>query len=297
ESLRCGTTLLGEIASSDWPPAPADLPAIDMVVFRELICLRPSQLAQIEEDVQRHLQTAGTCSWQAGLSPHAPFTCHGKAVQLAVETSRRYRLPLAMHLAESPEEREWLQTGQGPLADLLADRQADTYPGPLSVDEIVRQLAGAHRALIVHGNYLSDAEIKSVAAARDRLSVVYCPRTHAYFQHAPYPLQKYLAAGVTVALGTDGRGSNPDLSLLAELRHVAAGYPHLPRDQILNMGTLAGATALGQADRCGSLTPGKEANFAVVPLPDADPADPHELLLHSQHEVQATIFRGAEWSR
>ena len=43
--------------------------------------------------------------------------------------------------------------------------------------------------------------------------MVYCPRTHDWFAHGAYPLEKMLAAGVTVALGTDGRGSSPDLSL------------------------------------------------------------------------------------
>ena len=34
-----------------------------------------------------------------------------------------------------------------------------------------------------------------------------------------------LAAGVTVALGTDGRGSSPDLNLLAEMRFAARRHP------------------------------------------------------------------------
>ena len=77
------------------------------------------------------------------------------------------------------------------------------------------------------------------------MAVVYCPRTHAWFGHARYPLEKLLAAGAIVALGTDSRASSPDLSLLAEMRHVAREFPAMSRATILELGTLGGARALG----------------------------------------------------
>jgi cytosine/adenosine deaminase-related metal-dependent hydrolase len=294
QSIRHGTTLLGEISSGDWPLASANHPPIDTVVFREMICLRPQQVAEAVDYLDRHLRAAAASdAWQPAVSPHAPFTCRPEALQLAIETSRLHRIPLAMHLAESPEEIQWMKTGQGPLAELLEDHQSETYTGPTTARDILNQLTRAHRTLIIHGNYLNDEEIQTVAAARDRMSLVYCPRTHSYFQHPPYPLQRLGDAGVTVAVGTDGRGSNPDLSVLAEMRHLAAQNPHLPLDQILRMGTLAGAVALGVDHRCGSLSPGKDANFTVVSLPERDASDPHELLLHSDAPVQTTIFRGS----
>ena len=47
------------------------------------------------------------------------------------------------------------------------------------------------------------------------------------------------------------------------------------REEILELGTLAGAEALGLADRLGSITPGKEASLAVAQLDR--PADPWSL--------------------
>ncbi len=125
-----------------------------------------------------------------------------------------------------------------------------------------------------------------MAAQRERMSLVYCPRTHAYFQHEPYPLTAAIATGVRVALGTDSRASNPDLDLLAETRFVARAYPTIDPHEVLQMATLAGAEALGREDEVGSLTPGKLANVVAVPLPEDVRGTPTDML--------ATIF-GNGW--
>ena len=160
--------------------------------------------------------------------------------------------------------------------------------------DYLRLLAKADRALVIHGNYLDDEEIGLLAAGAARMAAVYCPRSHDWFAHRAYPLQKMLAAGDLVALGTDGRGSSPDLSILAEMRFAARCHPAVGRGQILTMGTLAGARALGREREAGSLEPGKRADLAVVALPDRDAADPHELLFESDEPVVACYCGGVE---
>jgi cytosine/adenosine deaminase-related metal-dependent hydrolase len=188
-----------------------------------------------------------------------------------------------MHVAESREELELLRAHSGPLVEVLKSLGAwhpDVLPLGLRPLDYLRLLATGHRSLLTHGNYLARDEIEFLAAHRDRMSLVYCPRTHAYFGHEPYPLAEALAAGVRVAIGTDSRASNPDLRLLEELRHIARHHPSVSPDSILRMGTLAGAEALGLADHLGSITPGKRAALAIIPL-SAGGADAHEFLRDS----------------
>jgi len=296
ESIATGTTSLGEIATRDWPVDPPGAPPIELTVFRELISASDDveRISACLATAKRHLASGNESdSWRPGLSPHAPYSVHPQLWQSLLEVrSGDPSSPLAIHLAESPEEIEWLQSGAGPFAELLSDLgvAASSHP-PRRPLEFISSLPPTTKALFVHGNYLDAEEIARLAESSATASVVYCPRTQSFFQHQPYPLAAMLSAGVNVALGTDGRCSNPDLSVLSEMRHVAAKHPEVPLTDVLAMGTLRGARALGYDDSTGSLTAGKDANLAVVALPDSTD-DPHSLLLHAEGQVQATVYRG-----
>lgn len=296
ECVRSGTTTLGEIAQPGWPAEPLAAAGLDATVFLELIAPTAEGVEAKLELARRHVETPKpvACT-HPGLSPHAPYSVHPKLLAAAVSLSARHKVPLAMHVAESVEELELLRSGGGPFRDLLCQwgqwEKGLVRPGARPLDYL-RTLARADRALVIHGNYLDGEEIALLAEHRRRMSVVYCPRTHAYFGHAPYPLEEMLSAGVTVALGTDSRASSPDLSLLAEMRAVAAWFPAVDRDVVLRMGTILGARALGRDAEVGSLEPGKSADLTVVALPDRDVTDPHALLLDSDTPVLDTWRKG-----
>ncbi len=293
ESIRHGVTTVGEIAQPSGSHDAYLASPCDGTIFLELIAPRVERVEAALEMAEKHVNKIG--NWQPGLSPHAPYTVHPELLDRVVALSAEREIPLAMHLAESREEIELLRDGRGPFRELLESRgvwdPTARPPGARPLDEL-RVLSRAHRALVVHGNYLDDEEIEFLARQRPRMAVVYCPRTHAWFGHARYPLEKLMAAGAIVALGTDSRASSPDLSLLAEMRHVARAFPALDRATILELGTLGGARALGFDSQIGTLEPGKRANLAVVALPEDAAADPHELLLDAAGTVIATWVSG-----
>lgn len=311
ESLRHGTTTLGEIATGRWNSDPVDLSPIDCTVFYELIALASEQIEERCEAARQHLALDSRRatsvdmtrdksgeqhpSWRAGISPHAPYTVHpellSRLIQLACETGA----PLAMHLAESPEELELLADGSGLFAELLAARgnwNPETIPRGTRPLDYLRRLAKAPRSLVIHGNYLNAEGISFVGQHAERMAVVYCPRTHAYFEHPTHPLVQLLECGATVALGTDGRSSNPDLSLLEEMRMVAQRFPSILPADVLRLGTINGARALGCDDRCGSLEVGKQADLMIVPVGLRRCDDPHELVFDSEASAVGTMIGG-----
>lgn len=296
ESLRCGVTTLGDIASS----APTTLfdgseTGADVTAFVELIGLgdarQGAQLARLDEFLAR----ADVECVRRGISPHAPYSVRPSLVAAATERSAGERVPLAMHLAESREELRLLRDGSGPFAELLRDIGAwDSTAIPVGSTSLdyLKILSRAHRSLVIHGNYLADREIEFLAAHADRMTTVYCPRTHAYFAHDEHPLPKLLAAGAAVALGTDGRCTNPDLDLSAEMRTVARAFPQVAPEIIVRLGTLDGARALELDREIGSLSVEKQADFIAVEAPTEE-ADPFAALLAKESRVIGVWKRGA----
>lgn len=301
ESIRWGVTALGDVAQPANPREPYDAAPLDCTVFLELIGLEPERITSALEAARVHV-TAGRRSarWQPGLSPHAPYSVHPRLLDALISRMGRERVPLAFHLAESREELELLGSGAGPFRELLQDMGVWTpgmiRPGTRPLDYLAR-LSRASRALVIHGNYLDDEEIALLAEHAERMAVVYCPRTHAYFGHVPYPLEKMLSAGVLVALGTDSRASSPDLDLLAEMRTASVKHPNVPRKVILRLATLAGAAALGRAHDTGTLEANKLANLTSVSLPPDAKGDPHELLFEGGGAVVRRWYRGRNRGR
>jgi len=301
ECLSTGTTTLGEIATTDWRTM-VDGKKPRVVMFREAIAPRQARVAPALATIDEFLQAASPdAAISPALSPHAPYTVHRELLTGLIERSVAHQLPVAMHLAESPEELELLATGGGSFRDLLVDLGAwddDPQSRYATCREYLEELARAPRALVIHGNYLSETDHAFLAAHRATMSVVYCPRTHAYFDHAPYPLTQMIAGGVRVALGTDSRASNPDLDLLAEIKHVARRHADVSRATVLELGTLAGARALGLDNLRGTIEPGKVADLAVVAIdPAGQGGDPHERLFADDSKVIETIRAGNRQAR
>jgi len=291
-----GTTALGDIATrppvaGSWRQARADATCFFEVMARPELSLA-TVIAELHEKVAGHVTAA---HWQCGVSPHAPYTVPLELLAELICFAGDRRLPLAMHLAESRAELRLLHSGDGPLQDLLIERGLWTQlamPRGLRPLDYLHQLARASRALVIHGNYLDDDELAFLAAHAQHMTLVFCPRTHAFFRHATYPLAKALALGVRVALGTDSRASNPNLSLLDEMRFVAQHHPQVSPAQVVHLATLAGATALGRDHDSGSITPGKLANLTAIALPDRAATDPYEALLGGHGGVVETWYRG-----
>ena len=296
ESIQSGITALGEIAQPDWSAGSFHGRALDATVFLELIGPTEDRAPAAVDLAGRHLDTAAsTGSWRGGLSPHAPYSVHPRLLRAAVSLSTARRVPLSFHLAESREEMELLRSRSGPFREMLerfGAWDADSFNSGTRPLDYLHALGSAHRVLIVHGNYLDEEEISYLGGRADRMAVVYCPRTHAFFAHDDYPLQQFLSAGATVALGTDSRASSPDLGILAEMRQVAQMHPSVSPATILRLGTFEGSKALGLARQAGSLEPGKYADLAIVSLPDRASSDPHELLFDNDARVVARYWHG-----
>jgi cytosine/adenosine deaminase-related metal-dependent hydrolase len=285
---------VGEIATAPATISPAGA-SPRLRVFREAIGLSPATIDVASRSLARDLDRLSAHGLASGISPHAPYTVAAPlAARLAREIARR-RLPVAMHLAESLEEAELLATSGGPLRRMLEDLgawQAEAPPRLLTAAEWITRLARAPRGIVVHGTHLpADADaLARLARHRDRLCVAVCPRTTRSLSGRLPPVAAFRDAGARVALGTDGRGSNPDLSILAECRTLVDAGLVSPGEAVA-MATEHGAWALGFERVAGRLASGRPADLVVL-RPASAHRDPHDAALDPATTIVATLRAG-----
>lgn len=292
ESLRTGTVAAGEIAT--FAAEYYDSVPIDLTLFREVIGPLPQNWPALVDHAEAHLRghSGAADHFRRGISPHAPHTVPQALFEQLIDIAIERRAPVAVHLAETAEELQLLSSGQGDLVDMMRSLglwDAESQPVGRRPLDWLEKLADVSLGLVVHGNYLNEQELDFVAA-HPNLTLVYCPRTHAYFGHRPHPFRDVLVRGGRVALGSDGRSSNPDLNLWREAEFLSQRHPELDSVTIVDLVTRAGAEALGVAERHGVLTAGRQANFLAVPLAgDADGARLPDLFAVPQPQLRVFV--------
>jgi len=128
-------------------------------------------------------------------------------------------------------------------------------------------LLGPHTC-IAHGVHLTPEE-RALLAARGA-HICTCPSSNLKLASGIAQIPELIAAGVSVALGADGAPCNNNLDGFEELRLLAllhkprVGPRALPAPECVKIATLAGAAAIGQADRIGSLELGKRGDVIAV---------------------------------
>jgi cytosine/adenosine deaminase-related metal-dependent hydrolase len=300
--LRQGVTTVADIeAAPQLLPALWQATPLRVLSFRELIGFKnPAAASATVEAAASEWDALPAASQRVGLSPHAPYTTCAELLRAAATAARRRGWRLTTHLAESEAEYDMFTARAGPLHDWLKPQRdmADCGLGS-PVQHLERCGYLGPDLLAVHCNYLWQGD--PALLARHRVSVVHCPRSHAYFGHRRFPYETLVRAGVNVCLGTDSlasvtapSGQPVELDLFAEMRAFAARAGDGPPDTILNLATVNGARALGRAGELGELSQGALADLIAVPFAGRV-AGACEAVVHHSGPVAASMI-GGQWA-
>ncbi len=272
ESLIYGTTTLCDTATSWESYSLLRHSALRAFVFLELIDMgNPSAMrywAQIREKLKiltKDQPPTETFGW--GLSPHTPFTVSKELLHFAGLFLNGNGKPLtSIHLAESREEASYFRNGKGPMAERIKVlNPAWTIPRKTTPVQYLNENGWLPKLdLGVHLNLVGERDIKLLA--KNRISVVHCPGSHAYFRHPVFPFRKFKRAGIPVCIGTDSLASNQSLSLFREMRLFRKNYPGVSSPEILSMTTVKPAQALGMGHQLGKIKPGYLADLIGIPM-------------------------------
>jgi cytosine/adenosine deaminase-related metal-dependent hydrolase len=266
------------------------------IAYQEVFGPHP---AQVDESLANLQHRVGECSeWvssrvQIGVSPHAPYTVSGPLFQAVGDWARAERLPLAVHIAESVAETQFLLAGTGPFADIWLARGIPLPPsrGKTPVAWLAENRTLSERTLCIHAVQIGPSDIELLAESG--AAVAHCPLSNQAHGHGVPPLQALLDAGIRVGLGTDSVVSVGRLDLLAEAR-AAGRLASLNAEQLLELCTLGGARALGIELETGSLVAGKWADCVVVRLPPTAGSPTERVIAGSPDDVLLTYLAGRE---
>ncbi|WP_279100501.1 amidohydrolase family protein [Gordonia bronchialis] len=146
----------------------------------------------------------------------------------------------------------------------------DTYDGKFLPGSAVGgpSLLG-RRTIMAHAVHCTDDELARMA--QTGTSIAHCPVSQLFLGSGTMPWKRTVAAGVTVAAGSDvGAGDEWLISrVLSDAFKVHISEPGdasvaLHPAELLFTGTLAGARALDMEDRFGNFDVGKDADFLVI---------------------------------
>ena len=281
ESIACGTAVVGDISNTLAAGSPLARSQLAGVLFYELIGFGADPQVVIDQ-ARRALATVPRSDrLHLSFAAHAPYSVSPALfTTIRRAAGQQYSRVRSVHLAESPEEVEFIRTGTGPWRSVLHELGAWnpdwTAPGVSPVQYLDDIGFLDEDVLVVHGVQTTNEDLQRLA--RRKVTLVTCPRSNLRTGVGPPPLRRFYASGVRVAIGTDSLASAPDLNLFAELKAIRELTPGVPAATLLASATRIGAEALGLGHDYGTIEPGRRARLIAVKVP-ASTTDVEEYLV------------------
>jgi 5-methylthioadenosine/S-adenosylhomocysteine deaminase len=226
---------------------------------------------------------------RACIAPRFVLSCTEELLLRSAETAKRHNLIWHTHASENDYETQKVRSVTG--HDNVA------YFEHLGI-------LGENCSL-AHGIWLTDEEISLLAERRAAL--LHCPSTNLKLGSGVANTPAMHAAGVPVAIGSDGAPANNRLDIFEEMRlaGLLSQWKTTPgkvkaRD-VFGWATAGGAKALGMAREIGVLTKGACADFVVLEPglfcgspKDADAVYTHLVFSASSCDVRDTWVGGKQ---
>ncbi len=268
QSLASGTGIVGDILAHHSAADVYNGTAIQGRLYLETLGRDPAVIEKVRSGLDRALAEENCGHMTKAVSPHSPYTISRTYLQDIYRDCRRRHVLCCTHLAESPDEVDFIQQGRGAMAEKFFPAIGwEAYipggSGSRPVAYLDEQGGLFPENLLVHGVQLNDDEIDLLASRK--MAIALCPRSNQRLKVGKAPAGKLLDSGVRLALGTDSMASCGSLSIWDEMAFAHTWFAgDLDAPTLFYLATLSGADVLGMADRFGSLEQGKFAAFQVL---------------------------------
>ncbi len=294
EMLHSGTTAFGAISSFGAELEVCAQSPQRVVFFNELIGSNAAYADALYNDFLERIKASQSCSQEERITPaiaiHSPYSVHPIILQRAVQVAKQNNLPLSAHFLESQAERQWLENGEGEFKPFF-EKYFNTSTPVTTIDEFLYAF-DSYPTHFTHCVQANQDELSHLALKGH--SIAHCPRSNRLLGCGKLPIEKVRELDIPFSVATDGLSSNYSLNIFDELRAALMMHHERPLNilaaQLIRSITSDAAKAIKL--NAGSLASGKEADFALITLPDA-PSSIDDIalqtILHTQHVTEVYI--------
>ena len=279
QMLRSGVTTFGAISSFGTELQICEEVPQRVVFFNELIGSNAQYADMLYGDFLERVKASQSCDDSSLITPaiaiHSPYSVHPIILQRAVTLAKQNQMPLSAHFLESQAEREWLEKGKGEFKAFF-EKFFNTSTPVTTIEEFLHAF-DTYPTHFTHCVQATDEELRYLAQKGH--TIAHCPRSNRYLGCGRLAIEKL---ELPFSVATDGLSSNDSLNIFDELRAALMLHNDIEIQQLalqlLKNVTSDAAQALGLNN--GSLKVGKDADFALVTLPEL-PKRPEEIALWS----------------
>lgn len=185
--------------------------------------------------------------------PHSPYSCSEDLLINVKKVSKDTGVLVHTHISETESEVEHIKRKYGMTPVEFLDR--------------IKFLDS--NTVAVHCVILTDSDIEILV--KRKVKIVHCPQSNLKLASGIARVVDMVKAGLTVALGTDGPASNNTLDMFEEMKTACILQKGIQKNptvlsakEVVRMGTINGAVALGLDKITGSIETGKKADIIIV---------------------------------
>ena len=283
DALSSGiTTLADSTVTSATARAMQEL-GLRGVVYRQVAAADKNRIDHAmraaENDIAKWSARVDPERIKVGISPGAVYFNHPAVFGRVSEFATKEDLPVAMRLAGSREEYNFVMYGSSMFSVHTMHNAVRGYVEippwlPTGVSPVRYALNwGAFESpnvMMVHAVHVNDDDIQKMRAYD--VSVCVCPRANAQLGRGTAPLGDFLQAGLRVGFGTDSPAATDSTDMISETRmcmliqRATDRRLFLESAKVLELATLGGARALKMDDAIGSIDIGKRADLIAVDM-------------------------------
>ncbi len=219
-------------------------------------------------------------------APHAPYTVEEEYLKKVTELSKKYDVPVLMHIAETENE-----------VKQIREKYNMTVIEYLNSIGFLTDKVVAGHVIFVNDSDIKILKEKNVGIAHNMVANIKSAK-------GVSPALKMFDEGLRVGLGTDGPMSGNTLDIVSQLGYVAKVHKletknraAMPPYKVVEMATIGGAKALHMEDKIGSLEAGKLADVIIIDTKSLNMQpiyDPYSAIVYSMlpGDVETTIVNG-----